>query len=177
MEGALVATYTDGEVTINGYGEGGKNDNWWTSHTDFDKEAFLHFISTNIKALDSEKRAEHLTELQEYIMQLQLQELKGNNEGLLEIAYNVEKTWKDMVLEGLAEDEVNAARILEEGKEKLEFEPTMDISEFADWFAKADNEGKRNMLKLLKKSLTTEGIPALEKERIEEMIETFSDSQ
>ena len=50
----------------------------------------------------------------------------------------------------------------------------MDTSEFAEWFSRADNEGKRDMIKLLEKALETEGIPELEKERISEMLRVYS---
>lgn len=166
---ALRATYKDGVVTI----DDDKSD-WWTTHSNFDKDAFLHLVGTNIQGLDSEERAEHLTELQDFIMVLQLESLQDRNEDLLATAYLIENRWKELVVDALVTDEVKASEMLERGKEELEFEPTMDTSEFAEWFARADDEGKRDMLKLLEKSLETEGIPDLEKERISEMLSTYS---
>jgi len=167
---ALRAIYKDGVVTL----DDTCNDQWWMSHSDFDKDAFLTLIATNVGELDSEKRAEHLTELQDFIVKLQLESLQGRNEELLDLAHTIETQWKELVVEGVVEDEVNAAKVLEQEKEDITFEPMMDTSEFAEWFSRADNEGKRDMIKLLEKALETEGIPELEKERISEMLRVYS---
>ncbi len=167
---ALMATYKDGAVTL----DEGCEDPWWITHDNFDRDAFVDLVGVNIKGLDSEKRAEHLTELQEFIVSLQLEALQGRNEELLQIAQDTENAWKDLVIEGIANDETNAAKILEREKDDLEFEPMLDASEFADWFSKAEDEGKSDMILLLEKALKSEGIPDMEKDRIAEMIRVYS---
>lgn len=165
---ALHATYKDGIATVD------SDDTWWVSYTNFDEEAFHCLVSVDLQGLDSEKRAEHLTELQDFITTLQLESLQDRHEDLLTTAYAVEKKWKRWVIHGVADDEVNAAEILEKEKGDLEFEPTMDTSEFAEWFDKTDDKSRKNMIQLLEKSLEMDGISEIEKERIGEMLHAYS---
>lgn len=168
MDGALVAHYKDGVVTLDD-----SSSDWWMPYDNFDYAAFMRLISTNMGELDSERRAEMLTELQDSITTLQIEGLGGKNEELLELALRKEREWKHAVVAALEEDEDKASRMMEEGKESLTFEPQMDVSEFSDWFDKASDEERVNMLSVLRKALDTEGIPALEKERIDAMIKEY----